>query len=389
MTVRRSASRCVLALAIALGSTRAASAAPSNVSVPVPVGACAAARFGSPAILPFGKDLLVAIVGDDCGSVSLLDGRTGAERRRLDNPLQGAFHVENGPGFGAALGALGRRVLVAAPNDRTVYAIDAHTGKTLQRYLATGPTHDGFGEPLVGVGRHVVVGAMLAGLTGPDVRTYGGVYAYDAASGRLDHEITPPPSSHAHGFGARVAALSHDRVAIGTIEGAEGVPAHVFVADVRDGTVPLTIMPPTPTGVDSYGLDVAASGDVVVVGIAQPAGPTPTGTVYVYDARTGELRRTIASPGAPGEAFGQAIAIRGHVLLVGAPSGTDVNVPGSLYAIDARTGRIRGRLALGTDVAPGSVLPPAFLRRGLAFAVEPDATSGGALHVDYRRLPRS
>jgi outer membrane protein assembly factor BamB len=382
MIVRRCTCRAVGALCLLIAG--GVSAGSHAASAPVPVGDCDATRFGAPAIVALGKDLLATVMGSDCGLVSLLDGRTGAERRRFENPQAGAFHVENGKGFGAALAALGRRVLVAAPNDRTVYAFDARTGRTLQRYLGAGPSHDGFGSSLVGVGKHVVVGASFLGVTGDDVAT-GGIYVFDTATGTLEHTIVVPLESGAGGFGTRLAALSNDRVVVGTIDGAEGVQGHVFVADLQSGTVPLTIEPPTPAGVESYGLDVAASGDTIVVGVSDFNGPTPTGTVYLYDADTGGLRRTIPSPGVPGEAFGQGLAIRGRTLVVAAPSGFDVSVPGSLYVIDARTGRTRARLELGTDVASASVLRPAFLRRGLAFAVEAD----DGLRVDYLpRIPR-
>jgi outer membrane protein assembly factor BamB len=387
MRIVRSASRRLAATVLALIAQSAFGE--SRGTAPVPTDACPSARFGSPALVRLGDDLLTTVVGDDCGVASLLDGRSGAARRRFDDPQRGVFHLESGIGFGAAIGVAGRRLLVSAPNDRVVYAFDARSGNEVRRYVGTGLGHDGFGRNLLGIGKRVVVGALFTGYVGPDVSTYGAIYVFDAASDSLERTITAPEDSHATGFGDSLAALSRDRVVVGTIDDAQGTQGKVFVADLRDGSVPLTILPPTPNGIDSYALDFTATGDVIVVGVARIVGPTPTGTVYLYDARSGELRRTIESPAAPGEAFGRWPVIRGRTLVVAAPSGVDVSVPGSLYVIDVKTGRTRARLVLGADVPADSVLPPLFFRRGLAFAVQPDATSGEALRVEYGyRLPR-
>src|SRR5262245_39633260 len=113
--------RAILAVAfLTLAGASCVHAAPANSVVPVDTGDCPQAHFGKPALLAFGRDLLVSIVGDRCGQVAVVDGRTGSVRRRLESPAANFLRREGDPPFGSAIALWRHRVLVGAPDERVV-----------------------------------------------------------------------------------------------------------------------------------------------------------------------------------------------------------------------------------------------------------------------------
>ena len=71
-----------------------------------------------------------------------------------------------------------------------------------------------------------------------------------------------------------------------------------------------------------FGLSVAASGSIVVVG-AQ-------GAAYTFNAKTGSLISTLGSPNTQsGGGFGHSVAASGNIVLVGSPYET---INGEIYA---------------------------------------------------------
>lgn len=101
-------------------------------------------------------------------------------------------------------------------------------------------------------------------------------------------------------------------------------------------------MPEVPPASSEYGIAVAAIGGSVMVGapltdlVANDAG-----AVYVYDAASGALQRTISNPDAAlWSNFGWSMAVRGSDLVIGAPGSfyPGLTSPGAVYLIDPSNG---------------------------------------------------
>ncbi|HEY4632638.1 MAG TPA: ELWxxDGT repeat protein, partial [Candidatus Limnocylindrales bacterium] len=98
---------------------------------------------------------------------------------------------------------------------------------------------------------------------------------------------------------------------------------------------------PTPGVFDEFGLVVAASEDyVVVTAHLDDTGATDAGAVYVFDAASGSLLRTITHPlPQVGSQFGASVAIDGDLLVVGAPfDDAPAADSGMAYVFNVRTG---------------------------------------------------
>jgi hypothetical protein len=99
----------------------------------------------------------------------------------------------------------------------------------------------------------------------------------------------------------------------------------VNVYEIGDGSKPRLVqtLKPLPGDTGGYGNQIALKGDLLVVG--SPGGSTP-GQAYVY-SREGSrwhLEQTLQSPtGAAGSSFGSGVAISHHSIIVGAP-GEDI-----------------------------------------------------------------
>jgi FG-GAP repeat len=96
----------------------------------------------------------------------------------------------------------------------------------------------------------------------------------------------------------------------------------VFVYEIGDRCKPRLVqtLKPLPSDTGAYGNQIALKGDLLVVG--SPGGATP-GQAYVY-SREGfrwRLEQTLQSPtGAPNSNFASGVAITHHSIIVGAPN---------------------------------------------------------------------
>ncbi len=157
----------------------------------------------------------------------------------------------------------------------------------------------------------------------------------------------------------------------------QNVVGAVFLHDVGDGRLRLTIPNPTPAFGDKFGQSVSLSGNLLVVGApGDDVGATDAGVVHVYDATTGVRIRTIANPTPiAGDQFGASVAISGNTIVVGASfadqSGSDAGIA---YVFDAASGQ---RLATLTSPAPSA---QAYF--GSAVAISGDNVVVGAYRDD-------
>lgn len=123
----------------------------------------------------------------------------------------------------------------------------------------------------------------------------------------------------------------------------------VYVFDKATGQHTLTISNPTPGNVEQFGYGVGMLGDVAIIGSrGDDTAGTDTGIVYLIDAITGSIARTIPNPQPTGtDNFGYSVAGVGtDKILVGAP-GAIVNGQagaGMAYLLNADTGAVIHRL---------------------------------------------
>ena len=145
-------------------------------------------------------------------------------------------------------------------------------------------------------------------------------------------------------FGSSVA-LEGDRVLIGArgddTQGDLVGQAHLF--DASTGALLQTFDDPTVTSSDQFGISVALSGDLVLIGA--PFDDTQgngVGQAHLFDAVTGALLQTFDDPTVTdGDFFGRSVALSGDRVLIGASAddtqGTNV---GQAHLYDATTGNL-------------------------------------------------
>jgi hypothetical protein len=94
----------------------------------------------------------------------------------------------------------------------------------------------------------------------------------------------------------------------------------VLVEDVQTG-VSTTIANPNPYGYSQFGVSVALSSTLLVIGAPTDVVPNGVSAVYVYNAATLALITTLHDPNTPWSgAFGSSVATWGNTVVVGAPT---------------------------------------------------------------------
>jgi hypothetical protein len=254
--------------------------------------------------------------------------------------------------FGIAVAIAGTRLLVGAPGDdgglldsgsAYLYQLGDDSPPTPLPALHHNVPNDTFGTAVAMSGTRMAVGIPLADATGGPPEA-GEVRIYDTTNtGPPVPAVTLPNPTPAtfDQFGAAVA-MDGTRVVVGAFRD-NFVQGSAYVFDLASGTpaVPVAVLNnPAPLSGDFFGQAVAISGTRVVVGApGDDAAGSDSGSAYVYNiagATPTVPVATLTNPGPPeNDAFGTAVAIDGLRVAVGAPnddsSGTD---NGSAYVYD-------------------------------------------------------
>ena len=149
-------------------------------------------------------------------------------------------------------------------------------------------------------------------------------HLYETTTGQLLQTFPDPNPSEA-GFG-REAAIFEKHAAISTGVGDQSGTVHLF--DIKTGALRRSIPPPEPLG--GFGKAIAMFGDLIVVGapfqfVGDEQNPFALGRVYAYDVETGELIYSLKNPN-PGEPdrgvatddfFGASLAISKDLVVIG------------------------------------------------------------------------
>lgn len=168
------------------------------------------------------------------------------------------------------------------------------------------------------------------------------------AVGDLVHNLTPPGGSAYFGH---ALAMTSQYVAVGTSRDgtAGGFSGAVHLYNPATGGLLRSVLNPFPASNDGFGEAVALSGNLLAVGAPQDdLDGSNTGTAYLYNASTGTRLFTLRNPSpnlSTFEFFGCSVAIAGNIVFVGAYlDNTDAGSGGSVYRFNATTGALIDRL---------------------------------------------
>lgn len=161
------------------------------------------------------------------------------------------------------------------------------------------------------------------------------------------HAWQSPTPQYSGNFGLAVA-VSGGRTVVGAPNensSAGTLTGIAYVINTTTGSLISTLISPNASYSGSFGDAVAISGDLVVVGA--PLEGNAAGHAYLYNATSGKLLHAWRSPsGQATSYFGSAVAIDGRTAVVGAPyesvpfNGTNVSEAGRAYEYSSTTGKL-------------------------------------------------
>ena len=267
---------------------------------------------------------------------------------------QESFRLEASDGapedqFGRAVAVSGDVAIVGAHladksgyDSGAAYLFDVHTGEELLE-LSPEDAHAGdeFGVSVSISGELALVGAHYA--ENSQGHEAGCAYLFDVESGAQLLKLTPSDQDAGDAFG-RSVAIHGDVAIVGAFSdnqgGQDAGAAYLF--DVHSGAQLFKLMASDAASFDSFGVSVAISGDVAIVGADwDDDNGASSGSAYLFDVQTGaELSKLTASDGAPSAYFGHSVAIDGGRALVGANRQDGVTWDsGAAYLFDVVTGQ--------------------------------------------------
>ena len=236
--------------------------------------------------------------------------------------------------FGSSIATLNGTIIIGTPNaisanntrGGVVYLFDG-TGKHILTISDPDDTDgDQFGYAVASLGSKIVVGAPNAFSNGVQC---GKVYLFDL-QGKLLQTITDPDPHKQDLFGYSLAA-SQDYIMIGS-------PSHInnkiqsgaaYVFD-SSGNKLLGMINPDNENADLFGFSMVQIGDKVAIGAPNSNhGALQAGSVFVFDAKSGNLTLTLRNPSPDNrtdpntgsDQFGFSLANANGLLVVGERGG--------------------------------------------------------------------
>jgi len=285
--------------------------------------------------------------GDASGSAYIFDVNSGVQLRKLrpqDAVVQGQF------GQAAAIDG-DRAIITSGFASGVAYVFDVTTGQQLWKL---GPADGGAGEKSFGTSVALadsiaVVGARTDGVHGPGS---GAAYVFDVTTGQQTYKLSPNDGAPGDLFGVSVALSGH-LVIVGAMGKDNGAgAAYVFDAATGQQLYKLVAADRAPARI--FGGAVAIHGTTAVVGSSlDDQRGSRSGSAYVFDVTTGhQLFKLTAEDAAPVDFFGQAVALSGNIALIAAPVSDDET--GSAYLFDVTSGQQLAKLLAGDGAAGDS-----------------------------------
>jgi len=196
-----------------------------------------------------------------------------------------------------------------------------------------GEPTDQFGAAVAVHEDTAVVGASRDDDDGREEAGTASVFAADGDSWTRQAKLVPDEAVAKEFFGASVA-IEGDTVLVGA-ESADANHVYVFERSGASWSQSEKLTPPSGRGAAGFGLRVALDGDRALVGA--PVAEESAGAAHAFRRSDGSWTHRAelaASDGVAGDRFGDAVALDGDTVLVGAwKSGTDAGAQaGSAYA---------------------------------------------------------
>jgi len=271
--------------------------------------------------------------------------------------------------FGEALAAGSSFLVVGAPNETSAAQVGAgnvyiysSAGSLFETLTSPSPQLLGaFGWSVAVSGSSVIVGAP--GENASKVPAAGQVYIFSATTGKLLKTLSSPNSESGGEFGVDMAASGSLLVVGAILENTTvGFAGRAYVYNVTTGSLIGTLQSPNPQYEGEFGSTTYATpGYVVVAAQNETTGNNVgAGRVYVYSATSLSLIRTLTSPEAQaGGEFGFSLTGTGSTLVVGAPfeAVDDVSQVGNVYAFNIASGALLQTFSGSTAV---QAVPPNF-----------------------------
>lgn len=273
------------------------------------------------------------------GVVYVYDADTGLRLYRLVQD-----DTEEHDVFGTSLDIADGFLAVGAPGTSeggSVYYYHALSGAFLRKFVAHDATpSDRFGNAVSMDDGILAVGAYAYSVSG--MGRVGQVYLYEAASGMLIDQLLPEEVSAGANYGASLD-LHENLLVVGAANDVNDDLVEcgaIYIHDLDTNEQAVKICPHDGVELDRFGASVATDGEVILVG--SPRDDTPglnTGSVYVYEAETGEFITKIKSTIINTDGwFGTDVAVEGNIAIVGSYANNSVGLgSGAAYMFDMRT----------------------------------------------------
>lgn len=298
-------------------------------------------------------------------------------------------------------------ILMSPGNTHSIDSVDAHdetdaspTTVPLSLHIskisaADGAKYEYFGSSVSICGDTIVVGAPFARIAGDPARGAAYVYEKSSSSGSQWSEVRKLAASDGQDndfFGVSVA-ISGDIVVVGA-HAVDNYRGAAYVFERHEGGVDswgqvAKLTEPDGAEWNEFGSSVAVNGDLVVVGawLSAVDGNTKQGSGYVFHRNRGGTdnwglaAKLTASDGLPYDQFGRSVSLTEDTIVVGAPG---VTVAGNSYQGAAYIySRTEGRFDQWVEVSKLTATdgtPSDWL--GLSVSIYADIVVTGAPGVD-------
>ncbi|MFQ5415010.1 MAG: M12 family metallo-peptidase, partial [Phycisphaerae bacterium] len=168
-------------------------------------------------------------------------------------------------------------------------------------------------------------------------------------------KLTASDAAGGDNFGSAVAVSGDAAVVSSPLDGFAAGAAYVYRIDGGSATQEAKLTAPSPVPGDVFGTSVGIRGDVIVAGAPGDfvAGPQ-SGSAFVYrliDGWSVETQLT-ASDAATGDFFGNGVAIGDGLIVVGAPGDNGLRGSAYVFRFDVRVGWVQEAKLTASDPTP-------------------------------------
>ncbi|MBK9304426.1 MAG: hypothetical protein IPM94_11195 [bacterium] len=312
-------------------------------------------RFGISLAVSGELALIGAQANDDdggdsgCAYVFDLDGYVQARKLRAADAAGGDY-------FGCAVGLRGLRAVIGALRDDhsavdagAAYLFGADDG--IQRWKLTAAdaaANDQFGCAVAVSDSFVLVGARYCDAS-VSIYDSGAAYLFDPDTGVQVRKLVAADFGRQNQFGYAVAVSDSFAVIGAPMWDAPGRTdcGAVYVFDPRTGVELWRLTASDRGAYDRFGNAVAICGRTLLVGAYWGGGDEDAGAAYVFDVATGaELHRLTPADADYADWFGSSVALAGDLAVIGATQqGYGTPRTGLSYVFNVATGAELLRLA--------------------------------------------